>query len=206
MKIKVCGLRQSENIAAIGALPIDFVGFIFYPHSSRFVEQRPDIQLPASVQRVGVFVHASTAEIEQKAAAFKLDYLQLHGDESPRFCAQLAAKGFRLIKAFSVDQTFDFSRLKAYEDSCALFLLDTKGADYGGNGVAFDWSILQQYPSATPFLLSGGIAPDSVEALRALDLPRLYGIDINSRFEEAPALKNVPLINYFLQQLSIVAT
>lgn len=201
MKIKVCGLRQAENIAALGALPLDWVGFIFYPKSSRFVANKPLIQLPKQVQRVGVFVNADLAEIEEKAKHFALDYIQLHGDESPAFCQRLTERGHVLIKAFGVNSTFDWKQLKAYEGLCRFFLLDTKGASYGGNGIPFNWDILQDYPSSTPFLLSGGIALSSVDALKALDIPQLYGIDINSRFEEAPGLKNVALVHQFIQQL-----
>jgi phosphoribosylanthranilate isomerase len=201
MKIKVCGLRQAANIAAVGALPLDFVGFIFYPKSSRFVAEKPEIVLPAHVQRVGGFVNASVAEIEEKANLFELDYLQLHGDESPDFCQALAQKGYSIIKAYGVDAAFDWAVLEAYTAHCQFFLLDTKGASYGGNGIQFDWDILKQYPYEIPFLLSGGIAPDSVEALQHLDIPQLYGIDINSRFEDAPALKNVPLIHQFIEQI-----
>ena len=201
MKIKVCGLRQAENIAAVGALPLDFVGFIFYPKSSRFVADKPEISLPEQVQRVGVFVNASVAKIEEKANLFELDYLQLHGDESPELCQKLAQKGYSIIKAFGVDNSFDWAVLEAYVPHCAFFLLDTKGVSYGGNGIQFDWEILKQYPYKVPFLLSGGIAPDSIEALRSLDIPQLYGIDINSRFEEAPAIKNVPLIHQFIEEI-----
>ncbi len=204
MKVKVCGLRQAENIAAVGALPLDWVGFIFYPRSSRFVETLPVIDLPTSVKRVGVFVNTTIAEIEQRAALFDLDYLQLHGEESPECCQTLADKGYQLIKAFAVDRHFDFEQLSPYEAMCSFFLLDTKGEAHGGNGFSFNWDILQQYPSTTPFLLSGGIAPDSVAALKALAIPQLYGIDINSRFEEAPALKNVAQIQHFLQQLQSI--
>ncbi|MGH1337407.1 MAG: phosphoribosylanthranilate isomerase [Aureispira sp.] len=201
MRIKVCGLRQAENIAALGALPLDLVGFIFYPKSSRFVATKPLIQLPPTVKRVGVFVNASIDEIEEKASQFALDYIQLHGDESPAFCQCLVERGYVLLKAFGVGQVFDWKQLSAYEGLCRFFLLDTKGASYGGNGVTFNWDILQDYPSKTPFLLSGGIAPDSVSALKALDIPQLYGIDINSRFEEAPGFKNVDLVHQFIQQL-----
>ena len=201
MKIKVCGLRQAENIAALGALPLDFVGFIFYSKSSRFVAHRPSISLPKKVKKVGVFVQATLEEIEEKAALFELDYLQLHGGESPAFCQALQQKGYSIIKVFSVDKDFDWKALTPYEGLCSFFLLDTKGAAYGGNGVAFDWRLLKNYPSDTPFFLSGGIAPDSVGSLKALDIPQLYGVDINSCFEQAPALKNVGLVQQFTQQL-----
>lgn len=201
MKVKVCGLRQADNIAALGALPLDFAGFIFYPKSSRFVTNKPSIELPKEVKKVGVFVQATVEEIEEKAALFELDYLQLHGGESPAFCQTLLEKGYSIIKVFSVDKDFDWKELEAFEGLCSFFLLDTKGAAYGGNGVAFDWSILKNYPSATPFLLSGGIAPSSVGALQALDIPQLYGVDINSCFEEAPAYKNVELVQQFIQQI-----
>lgn len=201
MKIKVCGLRQAENIAALGALPLDFMGFIFYPQSSRFVTTLPAIDLPAAIKKVGVFVNASEKEIIEKAASFGLDYLQLHGEESPAFCQVLADQGYALIKAFAVDASFDWTLLAAYENSCALFLLDTKGAAYGGNGITFDWEILKNYPSETPFLLSGGLALEHASTLKALAFPQLYGVDINSRFEVAPALKNVAEVDQFIQQL-----
>lgn len=201
MKVKVCGLRQAENIAALAKLPLDFTGFIFYEQSARYVSEKPEVALPEHIQKVGVFVNATFDEIEEKIELYALDYIQLHGDETAAFCQELSNKGYKIIKAFSVGEGFEWSNLQPYEAVCNFFLLDTKGASYGGNGTKFDWSILKAYPYKIPFFLSGGITYDSVEALRNIDLPQLYAVDINSRFEEVPAIKNVALVQQFIEQL-----
>lgn len=201
MKIKVCGMRVASNIKDLGALEIDFIGFIFYNKSSRNVVELPLIDIPEKIKRVGVFVNASLEEIEQRANEFSLDYIQLHGDESPEFCKRLKEKGLTLFKAFAVDDHFDFKVLETYEDCCAYFLLDAKGKSYGGNGIQFDWRILDQYTSKKPFFLSGGIDLNSIESVLALDLPRLYGIDVNSKFELSPALKDISKIEELVKKI-----
>lgn len=201
MKIKVCGMRLASNIKDLGALDIDFMGFIFYNKSSRNVEELPIIHIPERIQRVGVFVNASIAKIEQKAAKFHLDYIQLHGDESPEFCEELQQKGYTLFKAFAVDDNFDFKILEAYENGCAYFLLDAKGSSYGGNGIQFDWAILDQYTSQKPFFLSGGIDLNSIQSVLNLELPQLYGIDVNSKFELSPALKDISKIKKLVKKI-----
>lgn len=201
MKIKVCGMRVASNIKDLGGLEIDFIGFIFYNKSSRNVVELPLIDIPEKIKRVGVFVNASLEEIEQRANEFSLDYIQLHGDESPEFCKRLEDKGLTLFKAFAVDDNFDFKILEAYEDCCAYFLLDAKGKSYGGNGIQFDWRILDQYTSKKPFFLSGGIDLNSIESVLALDLPRLYGIDVNSKFELSPALKDISKIEELVKKI-----
>ncbi|MBL4649764.1 MAG: phosphoribosylanthranilate isomerase [Aureispira sp.] len=201
MKIKVCGMRLASNIKDLGALDIDFVGFIFYNKSSRNVEELPIINIPERIQRVGVFVNASVAKIEQKAEEFNLDYIQLHGDESPEFCEALQSKGYTLFKAFAVDDAFDFKVLEAYENCCTYFLLDAKGSSYGGNGIQFDWKILDQYTSQKPFFLSGGIDMNSIQSVLNLELPQLYGIDVNSKFELSPALKDISKIRALVKEI-----
>lgn len=201
MKIKVCGMRLASNIKDLGALDIDFMGFIFYNKSSRNVEELPVIHIPERIQRVGVFVNASIEKIEQKAAKFHLDYIQLHGDESPEFCEELQQKGYTLFKAFAVDDNFDFKILEAYENGCAYFLLDAKGSSYGGNGIQFDWKILDQYTSQKPFFLSGGIDLKSIQSVLNLELPQLYGIDVNSKFELSPALKDISKIKKLVKKI-----
>lgn len=201
MKLKVCGMRDAANIEALGQLAVDFMGFIFYPKSKRFVEKLPAIKLPPSIKRVGVFVNAEVEMIIEKAALFELNYLQLHGNESPEYCLGLKGQGFNVIKAFAVSDDFDFQQLNAYEDCCDYFLLDAKGKDYGGNGIQFNWQLLQQYQSNKPFFLSGGIDSDSVAAVLALELPQLYALDVNSKFETAPAFKNIEKIKAFHQAL-----
>lgn len=214
MQIKVCGMREPENIKALAELPVDMVGFIFYPKSPRFIGEKTRQWLERngsvleSKKRVGVFVNAEVEEILNAVHDFGLDFVQLHGDESPEYCLLLrtiseatSMRKFRLIKAFRVDEGFDFSGPNAFGPHCALFLFDTKTEAFGGSGRQFDWGLLQAYHGLTPFLLSGGIGPDSVEALRAFRHPQFYGLDINSRFETAPGLKDIEKIRVFIHEL-----
>ncbi len=198
--IKVCGMREGENILSVEALGVDLIGFIFYPKSPRYVRELPTT-LPSEARRVGVFVNEELAEIERLARFFELDYAQLHGSESPQFCASVATLGIKVIKAFSVNENFDFSSTEPYEQWCDMFVFDTKCSGYGGSGEQFDWSILKRYTGATPFLLSGGISADSAEALKSFDHPQAVGYDLNSRFEISPAVKDAELLKHFLEQL-----
>ncbi|MGV3586400.1 MAG: phosphoribosylanthranilate isomerase [Adhaeribacter sp.] len=205
LHLKVCGMRQAENIEAILALKPDYLGFIFYPKSSRFVgEELPAEtlnQIPANTRKVGVFVNESVANILEKVKKYKLDAVQLHGEESPATCQELKNFGLIVLKAFSVDDAFDFNRLKPYEGTCHYYLLDTKGKEYGGNGVRFNWEILKNYIGETPFFLSGGIDLEHAAQINALELPLLKGIDINSRFEITPALKDSNKVAAFFKQI-----
>lgn len=200
LHIKVCGLRQPENLREVADLGPDMIGLIFYPGSPRFVNGLAPSDLPAGVARVGVFVDAKMDDILLAVYRYGLDYVQLHGQESPGDCAAL--QGFiPVIKAFRVDADFDFSRTSAYTTCVDFFLFDTKGAQPGGNGVRFDWSILERYTGEVGFLLSGGIQPGDAEAITALQHPRLVGIDLNSGFEEAPGLKSIPALSEFIPQI-----
>lgn len=197
LRLKVCGMRDSENIQQLLQLAPDFMGFIFYEKSPRNAENRLDrdllLQFPAAVKKVGVFVNASEGFIIEKCAAFGLDYVQLHGHESPLFCQSLVEKGLHIIKAFSVDSHFDFSVLKGYEPFCDFFLFDTKGKNPGGNGEKFDWNILKNSLLQKPFFLSGGLETEDLPEVMALQttLPLLYALDINSKFEISPGLKDI---------------
>jgi len=198
MKLKVCGMRSPDNIASLSALAPDYMGFIFWEDSKRFVSDATP-QLPHSIKKTGVFVDASAEYILDTIANHQLQALQLHGKESPDFCKKLKATGLEIIKAFPVGKSFEFSDLEAYESVCDYFLFDTKGELPGGNGTRFDWSILRDYPAAKPFFLSGGIGPEDQNAIASiinLNLP-IYAVDINSKFEDQPALKNVELIKEF---------
>ena len=206
MQVKICGMREATNLRDIAGLGPDFVGFIFYPKSARFVADTLDAEalqaLPATVRKVGVFVDADLPTVLATAARYGLDYAQLHGHETPAYCQAAQAQGLRLIKAFSIGESFDFSTLAAYAPYCEFFLFDTKGAQPGGNGTAFDWGVLADYQGPTPFLLSGGLGPGNVAELRQFRHPQLVGYDFNSHLETAPALKDVAATRQLLHSLS----
>ena len=199
MIIKVCGMRDADNIQELEKLGIDWMGMIFWSRSSRYVAEIP-AYMPERVKRVGVFVDASMEDIRQHVNDYQLDIIQLHGRETPAFAEAL--KPWSVIKAFNIANEVDLNQTKAYEGIVDFFLFDTKGKVVGGNGEKFDWSVLEAYQGSTPFLLSGGIGPDDVEAVRAFHHPRCIGIDLNSRFELAPALKDVTRIQEFLNELN----
>ncbi len=198
---KVCGMREAGNIREVEALGIDWMGFIFWAHSARNVSLKPDY-LPSRCKRVGVFVNAPMAFIREKVREFGLDILQLHGGEHADFIRQLRTElpSLTLVKALNVAREEDLEQSKRYEGLCDYFLFDTKAEKVGGNGKSFDWEILHNYKGATPFLLSGGIGPDDKERLRAFHHPQMAGIDLNSRFEICPALKDIHLLKSFLHE------
>ena len=198
---KVCGMREAGNIREVEALGIDWMGFIFWAHSARNVSLKPDY-LPSRCKRVGVFVNAPMAFIQEKVGEFGLDILQLHGSEDEDFIRQLRSElpSLTLVKALNVAREEDLEQSKRYEGLCDYFLFDTKAEKVGGNGKAFDWNILHSYKGNTPFLLSGGIGPDDKERLRAFHHPQMAGIDLNSRFEIRPAVKDIHLLKSFLHE------
>ncbi|NBA88047.1 phosphoribosylanthranilate isomerase [Emticicia sp. CRIBPO] len=205
MKIKVCGMRESENIKALVALKPDFMGFIFYPKSPRFTGEMLDQELllnfPAEIKKTGVFVNAETGFILEQVRKYDFQYVQLHGHETPEISRILKDNGVGVIKAFSVDKAFGFSTLDQYKDTTDYFLFDTKGEGYGGHGVSFDWRILEKYELDTPFLLAGGISPDNIDHLDILKDKPLAGIDVNSKFEISPGLKNIELLKQLFEKI-----
>jgi phosphoribosylanthranilate isomerase len=205
LKIKVCGMREPENILAVAALNPDFMGFIFYPSSPRYVGKDFTLpeNFPLSISRVGVFVNASSDEMRQQTRRLSLDYLQLHGDESPEQVADLKKTGIKIIKVFSVDERFDFTKLNLYEQHVDFFLFDTKGKYYGGNAMAFDWEILRKYHLDKPFFLSGGISPENAGMAKTLNAPNIYALDINSGVEVSPGLKDPSKIIDIQRQLNV---
>lgn len=198
--IKVCGMREADNIHALEQSGVDLIGFIFYPKSPRYVAEKP-YYLPSSAKRVGVFVNETLDTITSIANLYELDFIQLHGNESPEECRNLRKTGKKIIKVFSISSKNDLSATKNYEGVCDYFLFDTKCPDYGGSGKQFDWSVLENYTGNTPFLLSGGIDIDSIDALKVFQHPQLAGYDLNSKFEISPALKDIALIERFLSVL-----
>jgi len=216
MKLKVCGLRDPENIRALLELGLDYMGLVFYPKSRRYVGQNKQLarwiessgQGFGDTKRVGVFVNAELETLLNAIHDFRLEALQLHGDERPEYLAEVqrfAQLGtlppLEIIKAFGVHADFDFEQTEAYARFCDFFLFDTHSPDHGGTGHSFDWAILENYTGQTPFFISGGIGPDSVEGLTRFRHPAWSGIDINSRFELEPGLKDVDRIRQFIQQL-----
>ena len=197
-KVKVCGMREAENIREVEALGVDLMGFIFWPKSSRYVSERPDY-LPTKCKRVGVFVDENIAKVKAIANEYSLDYIQLHGKENIDYVKTL--EGYHLIKAFNIATPEDFKACQAYEGLVDFFLFDTKCKSVGGNGEKFDWSVLSAYQGDTPFLLSGGISPDDAASVRAIHHPKFAGVDLNSRFEIEPALKNVEQLRKFIKGL-----
>lgn len=198
--IKVCGMTQADNIREVEETGIDMMGFIFYPHSPRCLHTPPSC-LPVQAKRVGVFVNDLPEQILSRAEQYRLDYIQLHGNESPDFCRQLLTSGVRLIKAFSAFKATEKGATLPYEGICDYFLFDTPTPQYGGSGEQFDWSVLHDYTGNTPFLLSGGIGLHSIRAIRQFHHPLLAGFDLNSRFETSPGIKDVGLIRQFLSLL-----
>lgn len=202
MIVKVCGMRDAENIREVEALGIDMMGFIFWAKSTRYVSERP-AYLPTRCKRVGVFVDENTETIKQIADDYALDIIQLHGSESPDQISHLSFLTSRLsiVKAFNIATTEDLVATQPYEGSVDYFLFDTKGKSVGGNGEKFDWSVLSTYKGETPFLLSGGIGPEDANRVKVFHHPKCIGIDLNSRFELAPGHKDINKLKTFIQSL-----
>lgn len=192
--LKVCGLRERENIRAVLTLEPDFVGFIFYEKSPRFVGHDFDLtglDFGKTTQKVGVFVDAEADFILEKIERHGLEVVQLHGSESPDFCRLIRRKSL-VFKAFGIDRAFDFSNLEPFREAVDYFLFDTKTAAHGGSGAAFDWTLLMKMPPDLPWILSGGLSLENLDLFfKNDDLPRPFAIDVNSRFEISPGLKDI---------------
>lgn len=204
LKLKVCGLRDSDNIRAVSELKPDFQGFIYYSKSPRFVGNEFKLPSSASIKRVGVFVNESTSVIAETAKKDNLSLVQLHGDEPPALAKQLADSGISVMKAFSVDASFDFDSVKPFIPYVQCFLFDTKTPSYGGSGKTFDWALLNQYTLPTPFFLSGGLSPENIAQVSQIKSPAFYGVDVNSGVEDAPALKNIKKLQELIRILKTI--
>jgi phosphoribosylanthranilate isomerase len=202
VRIKICGMKFPENILEVGPLLPDYLGFIFWKKSSRYFDGEIPI-LPKSIKKVGVFVDESFEIVVSKIEKHNLYCIQLHGSESVEYCKKLKEIPIEIIKVFSIKDKFDFAILKEFEGVCDYFLFDTKGKLPGGNGVTFDWNLLKKYPSNKPFFLSGGIGIEEIKLLKEMNLP-IYGIDVNSKFETEPGLKNIELLTSFQSHIEIL--
>jgi phosphoribosylanthranilate isomerase len=193
MKIKVCGLKHPENIASVAALSPDYMGFIFYKNSPRFIDDVNDEilkKIPAGIAKTAVFVNETPGNINKLISAYNFDIIQLHGDESPDFCCSFRDK-VKVVKAFGLTDDFDFEQLKDYINKVDFFLFDAKTDLYGGSGNIFDWSVLDEYNLEIPFFLSGGISLENIEQIKNINHPQLYGVDLNSKFESLPGVKDI---------------
>ncbi|MBT7850167.1 MAG: phosphoribosylanthranilate isomerase [Formosa sp.] len=200
MKLKVCGMRYEDNIQLIASIHPDYMGFIFFEGSSRHVSASTPT-LPLTIKKVGVFVNASYDRIVEKINTHNLQAIQLHGEETPEFCKSLRALNVEIIKVFSIKNEFNFDVLTPYETVCDYYLFDTKGPLAGGNGYCFDWSVLELYPSKKPYFLSGGIGLKHLDQLQefktSVAATYCHAVDVNSKFEIAPAKKNKELLEKF---------
>ena len=203
VKIKICGMRDLENIREVSAFLPDYMGFIFYEKSPRFVGHDFVIpsEVPQEITRVGVFVNHTIQSAKEMVNTHRLQFAQLHGDESLSYCEELKQQGVKIIKVFRVDEDFDFSITKQFEQVADFFLFDTKGKLYGGNAKPFDWNLLNQYNQALPFFLSGGIHLENIGELKNISSLNLHAVDVNSGVEDHPGLKNVSKISEIINQL-----
>ena len=202
--IKICGMRQAANVAAVADLLPDYMGFIFYPNSPRYVnEVSAELikYVPASIKTVGVFVNEDIDVIKSMIFKHNLKAVQLHGAEEITYCEALKETGVDVIKAFGVMEGFDFNQLEAYLPVVNYFLFDTQTAAYGGSGKVFDWQMLANYKLDKPYFLSGGIALTHVKPLKEITDKRLFAIDVNSKFELEPGLKDVDKLKEFIFQI-----
>lgn len=195
-------MRDPKNVEALKSIQPDYMGFIFWSQSARYVNQETPI-LSESIKKTGVFVDASLDYIETTIENHHLQTIQLHGNENPAYCKIIRSMNKEVIKAFSIKEKFDFEILEPYLPHCDYFLFDTKGELPGGNGYTFDWTLLKNYPYSTPFFLSGGIGLEHLSELQTFiknNLP-IHALDVNSKFELKPGLKNIEKIKQFKEKL-----
>ncbi|MGB8491901.1 MAG: phosphoribosylanthranilate isomerase [Bacteroidales bacterium] len=207
MKIKICGITDAANATELAAMCPDYLGFIFYEGSKRFIGNDPGYlfsRIPPEIKKTGVFVNEILSNVIDLAFRYRLDLVQLHGSESPDECRVLNKAGIKVIKAFSIRSGADFSSMRQYLDVCELFLFDSATGSEGGSGRKFDWSLLGSYGLDKPFLLSGGIGPEDAGQLRDLKISYLEGVDINSKFEISPGIKDLNTIRTFINNIKML--
>ncbi|MBD0830591.1 phosphoribosylanthranilate isomerase [Aestuariibaculum sediminum] len=208
MKLKICGMKYQDNIQAVAALQPDYLGFIFYETSARYFNSAiPNIS--KTIKKTGVFVNETLDVVHEKIKTYNLQAVQLHGEELPEYCERLRdtilSGGVEIIKVFSIKDDFKFDQLEPYETVCDFFLFDTKGKLPGGNGYTFNWDVLNKYPSTKPYFLSGGIGLEETEKLKSFykspASKYCYAIDVNSKFEIEPGLKDTEQLKQFINRI-----
>ena len=195
-------MKYAENRAAVEKLPVDLLGYIFYPQSQRFVGEIPETGLFNSKKpKVGVFVDENAFEILSLSKNFGFDFVQLHGKENPQTCQIIKSQGLQVIKSFNIDNSFDFNSIIPYEKNVKYLLFDTKTKLHGGSGQKFDWNILENYNGHVPFFISGGIGFHDAQIIKQFKHPKLAGVDLNSGFEDVPGVKNFEKLEKFIFEL-----
>lgn len=195
-------MHDHENIHEVASLAPDYMGFIYFEQSPRFVGSNFEMpQISKNIGRVGVFVNHPMDFVLREVERNSLEAVQLHGHETPEFCLSIKSKGITVIKAFHVNQDFDFTSTGAFQYKSDFFLFDTKGKGYGGNGLTFDWSLLDQYTAPTPFFLSGGLSDENIAQVATIKNPALYAVDINSGIEISPGIKSKDRLRQIIKLL-----
>ena len=205
IRVKVCGMRDPLNIKEITEAKPDFIGFVFYQGSPRYVGDKPEIKLfqsvPPWIKKVGVFFNEENQRIIDLSIYAGLDMIQLHGNESPSSCIRLKSLGFTIIKSFNIENDFGFESLMPYMKCCDYFLFDTKSDWPGGSGRKFNWGKLKEYTLDKPFFLSGGIGPEDTSVIKSLGNIGFFAVDINSRFEISPGIKDADSVSTFINEI-----
>lgn len=196
-------MKFTQNREAVEKLGVDFLGYIFYADSKRYIGENPEGRLfAADTPKVGVFVNENAFEIMGLAKNLGFEYVQLHGKENPKTCQLIKKQGLKIIKAFSVDEKFNFADTKPFEKVAEFFLFDTKTNLPGGSGKKFNWEILKNYSGHTPFFLSGGIGLEDAKTIKKIEHPKFTGVDLNSGFEDEPGIKNIEKLEKFITELN----
>lgn len=205
LKLKICGMKDIDNIREVIGIEPDFIGFIFYQGSPRYAGERIHPLLNnivrASVRKVGVFVDEPLDSLLATARKNDLDLVQLHGKEDPEICHEVRLSGFGVIKTFAVGEDFDYRNLENYTDKVDYFLFDTKDRLHGGSGRSFEWGILNDYPCQVPYFLSGGIGLDNIDQVTKINSDFMKVIDVNSRFEISPGIKDIVKLRLLREKL-----
>lgn len=199
--IKVCGMREQDNILQLLELPIHYMGHIFYKKSARYVGDLENFDTSKDIKKTGVFVNSSIAEILESVNRLSLKAVQLHGDETAETASALKSEGLEVIKAFGIDEEFDWSQLEPFVEHVDFFLFDSKSPAYGGTGKAFNWQKLKEYPFEKPYFLSGGLSLENLEEAINFEDKRLVGLDLNSKFEIEPGLKDIEKLKLALKTI-----
>jgi len=197
--IKVCGMKEPDNILQLLELPIQYMGHIFYQKSARYVGDLANLDISKNIKKTGVFVNSSIAEILESVNRLSLKAVQLHGDETAEMASTLKSEGLEVIKAFGIDEEFDWNQLESFVDHVDFFLFDSKSPAYGGTGKAFNWQKLKEYPFEKPYFLSGGLSLENLEEAINFEDKRLVGLDLNSKFEIEPGLKDIEKLKLALK-------